>query len=289
MFSFFHRVLTMPEPGSYVRADGSSPAEEIRETPETRAANIQIFDADDGSSEISPFSVGVVSGRFVGDDFNNGQGGSWDYQAYANRESAAMEKTFAAIMLTDTRPTFSSVTRGLYLDGREFQVNFFTDMPEAFDRLLGGLLSEDWASVAPYARPTAAGAEATPELPRLWDPTPTRPAGTNYVMFPNYGYRQQLPTIIYSMLFSSLNSDLTTINKMRIFTEGGAEQVDIPENERIRFFNPETGIIYAARRYGNDPGLTALAGGRTGRPRHRLADDRSTPTPWPRTATRPTA
>jgi len=262
MFQFFHRVLTMPEPGQYIRADGSSPAEEIRETPETRAANIPIFDADDGSSEISPFGVGIVGGRFVGDDFNNGQGGSWDYQSYATRESAAMEKAFAAIMLTDTRPTFSSVTRGLYLDGREFQVNFFTDLPEAFDRLLGGLLSEDWATVAPYARPATPGEEVTPELPRLFDANPVRPAGTNYVMFPNFGYRQQLPTIIYSMLFSSLNSDLNTINKMRIFTEGGGEQVDIPENERTRFFNPETGIIYVARLYGNDPGLAGLTGGR---------------------------
>ena len=74
-----------------------------------------------------------------------------------------MEKNFAAIMLTDTRPTFSSVTRNLYLDGREFQVNFATDIPNALDRFLGGILSEDWATVAMHApAPSAPGAEAQP-------------------------------------------------------------------------------------------------------------------------------
>jgi len=109
--------------------------------------------------------------------------------------------------------------------------------------------------------PRAPGDEVTPQmLPLYSDNIPTRPAGSS-LLFPNIGYRQQLPTVIYSMLFSSLNTDLTLINKMRIFTEGGAEAVDIPENERVRFFNPDTGIIYTARRYGADPGLTALAGG----------------------------
>ncbi|MBL8604537.1 MAG: hypothetical protein JNK72_21600 [Myxococcales bacterium] len=262
MFSFFQRVLTMPEPGQYVRASDDATDAEPRENPESRAANIGIFDAIDGSSSRTiPFGIGLVSGRFVGDDFDNGRGGSWDYNAYANREGAGMEKAYAAIMLTDTRPTFSSVTRGLYLDGREFQVNFFTDYPVAFDRLIGGLMSEDWVTVAPYAMPTGPGQEISPQLLNLSADNPTRPT-TGNVIYPNFGYRQQLPMVIYAMLFSSLNVDLNTINKMRIFTEGGNEQVGIPEAERARFYNPETGIVYVARRYGPDPGLSGLTGGR---------------------------
>ena len=38
--------------------------------------------------------------------------------------------------------------------------------------------------------------------------------------------------------------------------------MDIREADRIRFLNPDTGIVYVARRYGADAGLTALAGGR---------------------------
>jgi hypothetical protein len=72
------------------------------------------------------------------------------------------------------------------------------------------------------------------------------------VLFPNIGYRQELPTVVYSMLFSSLNSDLTTIQKLRIWTEGGPEAVDVPEADRVRFRNPETGVVYVARRYERD-------------------------------------
>jgi hypothetical protein len=72
------------------------------------------------------------------------------------------------------------------------------------------------------------------------------------------GYRLQVPTAIFAMLFSSLNSELTTINKFRIWTVGGGEQVDVPENEQIRFINPETGVTYAARRYGVDANLSGL-------------------------------
>ena len=54
------------------------------------------------------------------------------------------------------------------------------------------------------------------------------------------------------MLFSSLNSDLQTIHKMRVWVEGGPEQIDVPEEDRVRFRNPETGITYVARRYGTD-------------------------------------
>ncbi|MDB4930173.1 MAG: hypothetical protein JWM10_2657 [Myxococcaceae bacterium] len=263
MFDFFTRVMLMPEPGTFVASNEASAADADRSTPELRAAGTTIFDADDGATA-PRFSVGIVDGRFIADDFDNGQGGSLDYQSYANREGASLEKNFAAIMLTDTRPTFSSITRNLYLDGREFQVNFATDIPNALDRLLGGILSEDWATVAMHApAPATPGSEVAPQMLQLYrDTVPARPAGSS-LLFPNIGYRQQLPTIIYSMLFSSLNTDLTLINKMRIFSEGGAESVDIPEAERIRFFNPDTGIVYAARRYGTDPGLTALAGGRT--------------------------
>jgi len=78
------------------------------------------------------------------------------------------------------------------------------------------------------------------------------------VLFPNVGYRLQVPTAIYAMLYSSLNSELNTINKFRIWSVGGPEAVNVPEAEQARFANPETGIIYAARRYGNDANLAAL-------------------------------
>jgi hypothetical protein len=254
IFDFFAGVMLRPEPGEY----GLMPDQ----LPGTRA----LFDVpEDGADDpMQQFQVGIIDGRFIGEEFDNTRGGSWDYQAYVRRAGAYPEKPLAAIMLTDTRPTFSSVTRSLFLDGREFQVNFGTDMPQAFNRLLGGVLSEDWDTVAPHV-PTVPGGgtaglpELTPRILPLWTPPsrtnpmgmPSRPAGSR-LLFPNIGYRQQLPTAVYTMLFSSLNSDLRTVHATRIWTEGGAEQVDVPEAERIRFRNPESGIVYVARRYGLD-------------------------------------
>ncbi|MDO9020976.1 MAG: hypothetical protein Q8S73_13500 [Deltaproteobacteria bacterium] len=261
-FDFFARVMLMPEPGPFAVSNEASDPDADRSTPELRAARREIFDANE-SAPAPRFHVGIIDGRYIADDYDNSQGGSLDYQSYANRVGTYMEKAYAAMMLTDTRPTFSSISRNLYLDGREFQVNFATDIPNALDRLLGGVMSEDWATVAMHAPPPAApGAEVSPQLLQLYrDVIPARPDGSA-LLYPNFGYRQQLPTVIFSMLFSSLNTDLTLINKMRIFTEGGAEAVDIRESDRIRFFNPDTGIVYVARRYGPDPGLGALAGGR---------------------------
>ena len=190
-------------------------------------------------------------------------GGSWDYHSYLIHAGSYPEKPIAAIMLTDTRPTFSSISRGLYLDGREFQVNFRTDMPQAFDRLLGGVLAEDWDTVAMHVPTVPVGGTAglpalEPGVLPLWTvgsrtapAEPRRPTGSR-LLFPNIGYRQQLPMVVWSMLFSSLNSNLDTIHRMRVYTEGGPEAVDIAESERTRFRNPETGITYVARRYGPD-------------------------------------
>jgi hypothetical protein len=255
IFDFFAGVLLRPEPGQYELVTN-------RPLPmETRP----LFDVPDNSNAEPQFEIGIVDGRFIGEEYDNTAGGSWDYHSYVRRAGAYPEKPLAAIMLTDTRPTFSSISRSLFLDGREFQLNFRNDMPRAYDRLLGGLLSEDWDAVAMHVPPAPridADGNLTalaPQLMPLWtNPTrtdpygePLRPAGSR-VLFPNIGYRQELPTVVYSMLFSSLNSDLTTIQKLRIWTEGGPEAVDVPEADRVRFRNPETGVVYVARRYERD-------------------------------------
>ena len=261
LFDFFAGVILRPEVGQF------------EPMTDQLAGRRPIFDAGD-PAENPLFEVGVIDGRFIGEEFDNVRGGSWDYHSYMVRAGSYPEKPLAAIMLTDTRPTFSSITRSLYLDGREFQVNFRTDMPRAYDRLIGGVLSEDWDTTAMHVPNVEGGGTAgvpavTPSLLRLWT-TPSqgdafgearRDPGSR-LLFPNVGYRQQLPMMVWSMLFSSLNSDLSTIHRMRIWTLGAPEVVDVPESEQVHFTNPETGITYAARSYGPDriDGLAVDAG-----------------------------
>jgi len=276
IFNFFSGVLLRPEPGEIVRWDANSALspDYDRSTPESRNYNIPVWDASETASTRGLFRIGLVEGRYIGDDFDNSVGGSLDYWAYQRREGSNMEKLYAAIMLSDTRPTFSSITRRLYLDGREFQVNFYTDLPDATRRLMGGIMAEDWAGVGMYCPGNAT--ECSPQLLDLRG-VDTRPAGMQTtalnpldavvqrptgarVMFPNIGYKQQLALGIFGMLYSSLNSELNIVNLFRVWTDGGAESINVPPEERVAFRNPETGLIYYARKYGNDPGLTAVAG-----------------------------
>ncbi len=253
IFDFFAKVLLRPEVGDFAVMDGRLPGRR------------QLFDAlDTGATGTPTFEIGVIDGRFIGEQYDMNAGGSWNYTAYLQHAGSYPEKPIAAIMLTDTRPTFSSISRSLFLDGREYQVNFRTDMPEAFDRLLGGVLSEDWDTVAMHV-PTVPGGGTSglpalePQLLPLWtvpstaqpNAQPLLPSGSQ-LLFPDIGYRQQLPVVVYSMLFSSLNSNLDTIHRTRIWTEGAPEEVNVPEADRVRFANPETGITYVGRRYGRD-------------------------------------
>ncbi len=262
MFNFFAGVMTRPAVGDYSIETNAEFFTINGSTPETRAANINVWNTDvvRGTPR---FTVGMVNGRYIDDDYDNRQGGSLDYLSYQRREGSALEKTYATIMLMDSRPTFSSVTRHLYLDGRDFLVNFNTDYPDATRRLVGGLMAEDWPTVGMWAANAASGTEleVTPRQTDLNAATLTRPAGTTNLLYPNFGYKQQITLGIYGMLFSSLNSDNEIINLMRVWTEGGVEQVGVPAEQRVTFQNPRTGIVYYARRYGVDPALTALRGG----------------------------
>ena len=268
MFNFFAGVLTRPAVGSYSIETNNEFFSINAATPETNRARINVWNTD-VTRGTPRFQVGLVNGRYIDDDFNNFQGGSLDYLSYQNREGSSLEKTFAAIMLTDSRPTFSSITRHLYLDGRDFLVNFYTDFPDETRRLLGGLMAEDWPTVSMYAPdPTAALGEISPVQlnlnPRdsMGRPAPiARPAGMNNLLYPNVGYKQQITLGIYAMLFSSLSSDTRIINQMRIWSPGGTETITVPENERIYFTNPVSGLTYVARRYGEDQQLTAIRGG----------------------------
>jgi len=106
-------VLLRPEPGEIVRWDANSAVspDYDRSTPESRNYNIPVWDASETASTRGLFRIGLVEGRYIGDDFDNSVGGSLDYWAYQRREGSNMEKLYAAIMLSDTRPTFSSITR----------------------------------------------------------------------------------------------------------------------------------------------------------------------------------
>lgn len=247
MFNFLQRVLLTPEPGQY------GPGADTTRRTSTRAGALTIFDimTDTEATTAAPIgTLGIVDGRFVQVDFDNGRGGSWDYNSYVRHAGFDEEKIRALIEMVDSRPTLSTVSRDNALDGRDPYVSFRTDLPHAVDRFVGGLLSEDWETIAPSMN--ADGVSTT--VFSLVDPDPSklvRPAGNKGIVFPNQGYQNELGTGIYALLFSRFSTDMTLATKMRIRLEGDAGPMPVAGN-RLGFRDPITGYHYLATRFGTE-------------------------------------
>ena len=238
-------VLT-PQPGDY----------RLRENDPSG-----VYDAVEGTDPAADFVIQTIDGRFVDEAYDDGPsgGGSWEFQNHQIRAGFSIEKAYAFLALADSRPTLSTIARDTYLDDRYLKLNFRSDLPEAFDRLIGGMLSEDWRALGMWVpNDTPQGEPAVPQLLDLLNvkSEPTRSAGAK-ILFPNIGYTQQLHAAIFSALYARENTDMTLIHKMRIWIDGveaNISDVAFPDPEdQIRFYDPNSGFTYIARRYGTEP------------------------------------
>jgi hypothetical protein len=226
----------MPEPGDY---SGNS-----ARTTGTRT----VFDlVKAGSTPAGGFNLGITDARYIADDFDNEKGGSWDYQKYVHHAGFEEEKALALMQLVDPRPTLFTVARENYLDGRDVMISFRNDLPNGVDRLLGGILSEDWESIAPHVVGDASSGLGGFDITQK---SITRPQGA-MVVFPNVGYKQQLAMAVYGALFSRLSSDMTLLNKLRVSVDGDKAPL-VPGTREVRFQDPVTGFSYIAGKYGDD-------------------------------------
>lgn len=241
--SMFHGIantLLIPEPGDYAAAD-------VNLTPDG------VSDLFSPAEQEPVFVVDPGDARFVSPDLDSSPagGGSWDYSTHVLRAGYSVEKQLAARTLSDGRPVLSTISRDVYLDGRSMNINFRANLPDAMDRLLGGVLSEDWASTGPLLGDDGGGPARVSYRDFIDDAIGS--AGGEQVAFPNLGYNQQLALLLFPQLYGRINGDLTLANKMRIWLDGSVSgEVDVPEAEQIRFSDPDSGITYIARAFGTE-------------------------------------
>lgn len=242
-FRVLSKALLMPEPGSYAQSAARTPAGSSR----------PIFDIADGSGPGGlggAFSLDIADARYIGDDFQNDLGGSWNYQQYFHHASYEVEKALAVMQLVDPRPTLSTVMRENYLDGRAPRISFRTDMADAVDRLLGGVLAEDWEAVAPSVV-TDTQSHQLGVLPLDLSLPQTKRDANAMIVFPNVGYKQQLATAVNAALLSRLSGDMDLVNKMRVWLDGDRSP-QLPAARQVRLTDPKTGYTYVAGRFGSD-------------------------------------
>ena len=242
IFSFLSKAILTPEPGPYATSDVRTPPDSLT----------TIWDLSTSTGKSKPaFTIDPVEGRYIGEEFDNDKGGSWDYLHWLKHAGFSVEKTLAVSALVDGRPTLFTISRENFLDGRNVAINFRNDMPLAVDRLMGGILSEDWETVAPHVTKAAVDSHPDVQFFDITQPSPSRPTDAK-VLFPNLGYKQQLGAAIFTALHSRLNTDMTLVNKLRISVEGSLDAVAVPDAQAVKFTNPASGYTYFARRYGDD-------------------------------------
>jgi hypothetical protein len=241
MFEGIVRALLTPQVGNF------GPSERAIQLGSVK----RIFDATGGGGGNDPgrFTLDASLARFVDPDYDQAPqaGGSWNYIDWIRHAGFDVEKYFAASALTDGRPTLAVIRRSTYLDGRQLYINFRTDMPKAVDRVLGGILANDWDTVSPSV-PAAGG---LPQMVNFADPVPTRPSGS-FLVFPNLGYIQQLGAYVLAELYARENTDLSLANKLLVYVQGTEGVIDIPDANQMRFTDPRSGFTYVAQRFGDD-------------------------------------
>ena len=246
MFNNIALALLQPQIGSYKAT--VQPVDSVQ----------TLYDPEGSGSIPAEFEIDASTGRFIDPKFTSSAagGGSWAYQEWVEHTGFTVEKAEAARALTDGRSVFSTISRENYLDGRNVNINYRSDMPQQIDRLLGGLLSGDFETIAPYVLDSDTDDPDGNGLPNpvvhafdLGGAAPKRPANSKLV-FPNVGYKQSLGTLVFAHIFARLNGDLTLSNKMRIWVDGLQGEIKIPDAQQARFTNPESGYTYIAKKYG---------------------------------------
>jgi hypothetical protein len=240
IFDTLVRHTLTPQPGDYKLMQANS-------------FGVPMYDALVQPTSDAAFTVKIIDGRFIDEAYDMTAG--WDYTNYWTRAGFYLEKSFSFLTLCDSRPTLSTISRDNYLDDRGVKLNYRSDMPEAFDRFFGGLLAEDWGSMAPYVVNPKPGDGMQPRFIDLTAAVPVREAGAQ-LMHPNIGYLQQLYSAIFSALYARENTDMTLIHKMRIWidgVEGNISDAAFPKPEhQLKFYDPGSGFTYIARRFGNE-------------------------------------
>jgi len=239
------RALLLPQIGDMGTADESLSIGNGR----------PLFDAVQGGGFIpSTFSLDAATARFVDPDYDSSPtgGGSWNYLDWINHAGFDVEKSIASMALTDGTPTLYVIQRETYIDGRNVYINFRTDMARAVDRVLGGVLSNDWDTVAMYA--PATDQQPSPQTMDFVVDAPTRSTNPDDVrlLFPNLGYIQQTWAAIWAQLFAGAATDLSLQNKLLIYLEGTQGVIEVPDAQKVKFSDPRSGFTYVARLYGPD-------------------------------------
>ncbi len=242
LFDAMAESLLRPQPGQYVAAARPGQVYTVYSNPET-------------GTTAPDFSIGLGDARYIESSYDLTK--QYDYQSYGNHAGSFLDKPGASVALTDARPLLSNISRETYLDGRNVMFSFRTAIPQAFDRLIAGVMADDWDTVAPYVDPSVAkdsfGNSPLQSL-KLWEQDLSkisRPTNAKLVD-PLLGYNIKRPAMFLMLLYQPIDSNMELIQRTRIWQPGLTEAVDVPEAQRVVFFDPVDQVEWNAKSFGSE-------------------------------------
>jgi hypothetical protein len=244
------RILTRPEPGPYYSAGG----------------NLATTDAPQGGpGGAAPplFTVGAGSGegRYLHSDYDYSKG--YDWSSYQKQVGSFYEKKMAMTYLTSAYNHFIQNSKQDYIDSRLLNINYATIYPEQMRRIFSELMQNDAGKLGPYVEPPT-GNQSASALGRVrylpWEKFDAADSATTALAYPKtgvivsplIGWEEQYPALIDGFVYGATTLSMDWVAQMRIFTPGGAETVAIPLDQQVRYADPMTSIVYAARNYGKE-------------------------------------
>lgn len=246
-FNLFARVLTRPEPGPYATQtrDGMAYAE-----LEDFGGQINTPNGD----FVVPLGSG--EGRFIHNDYDYSKGYWWS--EYQTQVGTSYEKENVIYYLLEANNHFIANSKEDYIDGRYKNLSFYSLYPNQVRRLIANAMTLDPMRLGAYMMPGSGtnGVAGHVQYPAWdkWDetkPVLDYPAGA-IVLAPLVGWEAQYPGLISAFIYGTSNLTTDWASQMRVWSPGGSETVSISPAEQVRFRDPISGIVYAARSYGKE-------------------------------------
>ncbi len=253
-FDLFARIMTRPDPGYYCIAEACGGVQPWGVDEDMYVADwAPQPDVLQEGGYYYDFSVGLGDGRYLHNDFDYTQGYFWgDYQTQVG---AYYDKVWALYYLGESFDSFISNSKEDFVDSRYKNVNFATVYPNQMRRLFSNLITGDYSTFAPWATPPTDAVQTPPivlEYPRWYDPTDvgTRPADS-LLVDPNYGWNTQVYAMVWATMFFPTNWSNQWIHDARIAVLS-TDEVNWPEIETYRFYDPRTGLTYRSHEAGTE-------------------------------------
>ncbi len=247
VLAHFARVLTRPEPGGYAMSTLSGQS----------FAQLQDFggqiNTPNGDFKVS---IGSGEGRYIQNDYDYTKGYWWS--EYQTQAGSFAEKQEVVHLLLEAYNHFIANSKEDYIDGRYKNLNFYSLYPNQVRRLITNSMTLDPLRLGPYVLGAsgANGAVAHVQYPawEKWDdtnPVLDYPSGA-VVLAPLVGWEAQYPGLINAWLFGSTMLTSDWASQIRVWTPTGVDAISVLPQDQVRFRDPVTGTIYAARTFGKE-------------------------------------